>query len=56
MKKNPGLRVALDFRFRTDDLELPSMNFLIEDPQEVKKTEIKIIKKPPKSKKHKELF
>jgi len=56
MKKNPGLRVDLDFRFNTNDMEFPSMDFLMDDPKEVKKAEVKIIKKSFKKKNHKELF
>lgn len=56
--KDPGLRVKLDFEFDTDGMEdLPVLDFTVPDPEE-KVEEIKVVKKPrrTKKKKGKELF
>ena len=34
MTKEPKLKTKLDFIFNIDDLELPDMDFLVEDPIE----------------------
>ncbi|HRT03199.1 MAG TPA: hypothetical protein P5513_04610 [Candidatus Diapherotrites archaeon] len=49
MKK--GLKTELKFKFRTDDLEIPNLNFTIQDPPEKERVSIKIIKKKKKSNK-----
>ena len=45
MEKEPKLKTKLDFRFNTDDLEMPVMDFLSEDPAEKILEEIHIHQK-----------
>lgn len=55
MKK--GLKTKLEFRFGADDSGMPDLNFVVPNPPEKKKAEIRIIKKKKKSKKkNSELF
>ena len=53
----PGLRTKLNFRFNTEDMEFPDMDFLVEDPVDEKK-EIKVVKKKRRrnKKENKNLF
>jgi hypothetical protein len=54
--KKLGLRVKLDFRFDTEDMEFPEMDFISDDPVEEKR-EIKTIKRKKRNKKEiKKLF
>ena len=50
MEKEPKLKTKLDFKFNIDDLEIPVLDFLSEDPAE-KTDEIRIIKKRRKTRK-----
>ena len=57
MDKEPKLKTKLDFRFNTDDMEVPEMGFIIEDPLEDIPTEIRVLeKKRPTRKTTKKLF
>ena len=58
MTKEPKLKTKLDFVFNIEDLELPDMDFLAEDPVEEIPTDIRIleIKRPKGSKTTKKLF
>ena len=52
MTKEPKLKTKLDFIFNIDDLELPDMDFLVEDPIEKIPTDIRILEKQkPKGRK-----
>ena len=44
MEKKPKLKTKLNFHFNTEDMEVPELDFLAEDPKE-KVEEIKILKK-----------
>ncbi len=57
--KDPGLRVKLEFKFNTEDMEdIPVLDFEVPDPVIKDTEEIKVVKKPRKTKKKsgKELF
>lgn len=57
--KDPGLRVKLEFKFNTEDMEdIPVLDFEASDPKIKESEEIKVVKKPRKTKKKtgKELF
>ena len=47
MKKEIKLKTKLDFQFNTEDMEVPELDFLAEEPRE-KVEEIKILKKNKK--------
>jgi len=52
-----GLKTKLEFRFGADDSGMPDLNFVVSNPREKKKAEIRIIRKKKKSKKtNSELF
>jgi hypothetical protein len=51
MNKRTGLRTKLEFRFGASDLEVPNMDFIMNDPPQKKKKEIRIIKKTRKNSK-----
>lgn len=58
MDKEIKLRTKLEFRFNADDLEMPEMDFLSDDPKEKDIEEIHIHQKPKKTRqnKSKDLF
>jgi len=45
MIKEPKLKTKLEFNFNIDDLELPDMDFLVEEPIEEIKVDIRILEK-----------
>jgi len=58
MNKEVKLKTKLEFRFNADDLEMPLMDFLSDDPKEKSPEEIRIHQKTKKTrkKKSKDLF
>ena len=57
MEKDPKLKTKLEFSFDTDDMEIPVMDFLSEEPVS-KKQDIRTVKKTKKQgrKSNTELF
>lgn len=52
-----GLKTKLNFRFDTNDIEIPELNFEAEDPKPKEETKIKTVsKKKRRDNKQKELF
>ena len=45
MEREPKLKTKLEFRFNSDELDMPLMNFLSEDPVEKFPNEIRIHQK-----------
>ena len=58
MTKEPKLKTKLEFNFNIDDLELPDMDFLVEEPIEEVQADIRILEKqrPKGGKTTKKLF
>lgn len=51
MNKEIKLKTKLEFRFNADDLEMPVMDFLSDDPKEKSPEEIRIHQKIKKTRK-----
>jgi len=52
MTKEPKLKTKLEFNFNIEDLELPDMDFLAEDPIDEASVDIRILEKQrPKDRK-----
>jgi hypothetical protein len=52
-----GLKTKLDFRFDVDDMEIPELNFVSDDPKPRETEKIKIVsKKKKRGQNQKELF
>jgi len=47
MEKEPKLKTKLEFHFNTDDMEVPILDFLSEDPESTKQ-DIRTVKKVKK--------
>lgn len=45
MDKEPKLKTKLDFHFDIEDLEVPEMDFIVEEPIEETEPDIRILKK-----------
>lgn len=57
MDKEPKLKTKLEFRFNIEDLVVPEMDFIVEDPVEEIPKDIKILERKKRSdKKTKKLF
>ncbi len=51
MDKEPKLKTKLEFKFNIDDLEVPEMDFIVEDPIGEVPKNIKILEKKKRSNK-----
>jgi hypothetical protein len=58
MKKKTGLKTSLNFRFNTNEMDFPDLDFIIEEPKKQKESGVKVIKKKNNHRKssQKELF
>jgi hypothetical protein len=57
MTEEPKLKTKLEFQFNTEGMEIPEMDFLVDDPIEQTKPDIRVLeRKRPKIKNTKKLF